>query len=102
MAGTEFEEFCRRLASPREAFEMSRRPDVPLRKDWEGVKVDVMREAVLAKFSQNPDLLELLLAIGDAEIIENSPVDYFWGIGQDRTGQNVLGKILMEVREKLK
>ena len=38
MAGTEFEELCRRQRSPREAFEMARRPDVPIRKDWDQVK----------------------------------------------------------------
>lgn len=101
MAETEYEEICRRLGSPREAFEITRRPDVPIRKDWDQVKVEVMRAAVYAKFSQNPELAERLLATGDAELVENSPVDYFWGIGADGSGQNVLGKILMEVREKL-
>jgi ribA/ribD-fused uncharacterized protein len=81
---------------------MSRRPDVPIRKDWDQVKTDVMRAAVNAKFSQNPDLLERLLATGRAEIVENSPVDYFWGVGSDGSGKNVLGTILMEVREKLR
>lgn len=100
MAGTEFEELCRRLGSPREAFEMSRRPDVPIRPDWELVKVDEMREAVSAKFSQNPEMMECLLATGKAEIIENSPVDSFWGAGEDGCGQNMLGKILMDIREK--
>jgi N-glycosidase YbiA len=100
MAGTEFEELCRRLSSPREAFEMTRRPDVPIRPDWEQVKVDVMREAISAKFSQNPELMERLLATGRAELIENSPVDSFWGVGEDGCGQNLSGKILMEIREK--
>lgn len=102
MAGTEYEELCRRLPTPRETFEMTRRPDVPIREDWEQVKVDVMREAVFAKFTQNPELLEKLLATGDAQIIEDSPVDSFWGVGADGRGQNMLGIILMEVREKLR
>jgi N-glycosidase YbiA len=37
-----------------------------------------------------------------AEIIEDSPVDYFWGCGIDRTGTNQLGRILMQVRTDLK
>lgn len=96
------EELCRRLQTPRETFEMTRREDVEIRSDWDDVKVDVMRDAVYAKFSQNPDLKERLLNTGDAELVENSPVDYFWGIGQDGSGKNVLGKILMEVRDQLK
>ncbi len=34
-------------------------------------------------------------------LTENSPYDYFWGIGNDGTGKNLLGKILMETREVL-
>ncbi len=61
-----------------------------------------MREALTAKFRQNPELLEQLLATGDAELVENSPVDYFWGIGADGSGKNTLGKLLMEVRAALR
>jgi len=74
-----------------------------LRSDWEAVKVDVMREVVRAKFSQNPDLLKKLLDTGDAELVEgNGWHDTFWGV--DRTtgeGENNLGRILMEIREEL-
>ncbi len=102
LAGTPYEEICRRMESPRLTFEFTRRPDVQVRKDWEDVKVDVMREAVFAKFSQNPELKEKLLNTGDLEIVENSPVDSFWGIGEDGTGKNMLGKVLMEVRDQLR
>lgn len=101
LEGTEFEEICRRMESPRLTFEYTRRPEIPVRNDWDEVKVDVMRDAVYAKFSQNPELKEKLLATGDLEIIENSLIDSFWGIGADRQGKNILGKILMEIREKL-
>jgi len=75
---------------------------VTMRPDWDQVKVSVMEECVLAKFSQNHDLREKLLATHDAEIVEDSPIDYFWGWGKDHTGENNLGKILMRVRDKLK
>lgn len=102
MAGSKYEEICRRLGSPRETFEMTRRPEIPIRKDWEQVKAAVMRDAVTAKFTQNPELAERLLATGDAELAENSPVDFYWGIGADGSGQNMLGKILMDVRQQLR
>jgi predicted NAD-dependent protein-ADP-ribosyltransferase YbiA (DUF1768 family) len=34
--------------------------------------------------------------------VENSPIDYFWGCGAEKTGQNYLGKILMSVREEIR
>jgi predicted NAD-dependent protein-ADP-ribosyltransferase YbiA (DUF1768 family) len=43
-----------------------------------------------------------LLETGDREIIENSPVDSYWGIGPDGRGENMVGKILMRLRKELK
>jgi ribA/ribD-fused uncharacterized protein len=43
-----------------------------------------------------------LLSTGNQLIVENSPVDYYWGCGADGSGKNMLGKILMEVREILR
>ena len=50
--------------NPSEAKKLGRR--VKLRKDWEAVKVKIMEELVRAKFTQNPDLADKLLATGDA------------------------------------
>jgi predicted NAD-dependent protein-ADP-ribosyltransferase YbiA (DUF1768 family) len=71
---------------------------VTLREDWDAVKDDVMRKAVCAKFTQHDDLRELLIGTNDAQIIENSPRDAYWGNGSDGTGKNRLGEILMEIR----
>jgi len=71
------------------------------RSDWQEVKIDVMREALYAKFTQNPKLKQLLLSTLDSEIIEASPYDYFWGEGKEKTGRNMLGTLLMELRGKL-
>ena len=60
-----------------------------------------MRKAVFEKFSQNEDIKKILLSTGDEELIENTSDDYYWGCGTKGTGKNMLGKILMEVREKL-
>ena len=75
---------------------------VTLRNDWEEVKFDVMLEICRAKFTQNQDLAEKLLATGDEELIEgNTWGDRIWGM-VDGTGKNWLGKILMQIREELK
>ena len=72
------------------------------RADWEEIKVDVMRVAVCAKFTQHADLAARLLATGDAELIEDSTRDGFWGAGPDGQGTNWLGRVLMEVRAELR
>lgn len=101
-AGTEFEEKVRLAHSAKEAAEMGRDRQKPLRQDWETIKDDVMREALIAKFTQHLDLKEILLSTGDALLIEHTRNDAYWGDGGDGTGQNMLGKLLMEVREELR
>jgi N-glycosidase YbiA len=89
-----------RLAkTPKQAAIMGRDRRLPLRPDWEQVKDDVMRKAVLKKFQTHSDIREILLSTGDEELVENAPGDYYWGCGKDGTGKNMLGIILMEVRE---
>lgn len=99
--GTEYEEVIRLLDSPMKAAEMGRNRDLPLRSDWEQVKDDIMRKAVLAKFTQNDEIKSVLLSTNKETIIEKTSNDYYWGCGKDGSGKNMLGNILMEVREKL-
>jgi ribA/ribD-fused uncharacterized protein len=73
-----------------------------IRPDWHTAKLAIMERAVLAKFEQNDDLAQLLLATGTAELVEDSAAEPFWGIGPDGSGQNCLGKILMNVRQTLR
>lgn len=80
---------------------MGRNRELPLRVDWEQVKDDIMRKAVLAKFTQNKEIKNVLLSTGKETIVENTSNDYYWGCGKDGSGKNMLGIILMEVREKL-
>jgi ribA/ribD-fused uncharacterized protein len=86
--------------SAREARDLGQK--VKMRDDWDQIKYDIMKECVLAKFVQHHDLLEQLLETGDEELIEDSPVDWFWGCGADGTGKNMLGKALMEIRTLLR
>ena len=74
----------------------------PLRSDWEQVKEEIMQQGVLRKFETHADIREILLATGDELIVENSPIDYYWGCGKDGSGKNRLGEILMTVREILR
>jgi len=71
------------------------------RPDWDVYRNTVMEQAVTAKFEQNPALRALLLATGDAPLVEASPRDSYWGAGPDGKGQNQLGQILQRVRATL-
>jgi ribA/ribD-fused uncharacterized protein len=90
------------VKTPKEAAKMGRDRKHPLRRDWEQVKDEIMQQGVLRKFETHSDICEILLATGDEVIAENSPVDYYWGCGQDGSGKNRLGEILMAVREILR
>lgn len=60
-----------------------------------------MREALIAKFEQHETLRTLLLSTGDAKLVEHTENDSYWGDGGDGSGRNMLGQLLMEVRQKL-
>jgi N-glycosidase YbiA len=112
----EYRQAIRAAASPGKAKRLAAPPDAPRRvsyhswfrkhgaeprSDWHEVKLEIMRRADSAKYSQNPALAELLLATDKAELIEDSPSEPFWGIGRDGQGLNWAGRILMEIRDDL-
>lgn len=97
-----YQEKIRNASTPKQAAELGRSRQIPLREDWEAIKDDVMYRAVLAKFTMHEKLKQLLLATGTADIVENAPGDYYWGCGKDGSGKNRLGEILVQVREQLK
>src|SRR4051794_9790605 len=68
-AGTEHAEDIRQARSPMVAARMGRDRKRPLRRDWEAVKDNVMREAVRAKFAQHAELRAALLATGTATLV---------------------------------
>ena len=96
-----FAEKVRTAKSPMSAAMLGRSRKQPVRSDWAEVKVDVMYRAVLCKFGTKSNIKEVLLSTGDAILIEATSDDYYWGCGTKGSGLNVLGKILMEVREQI-
>lgn len=68
-----------------------------LRENWEDIKSNVMRQALMSKFRYNKDLRNKLLATGSAVLIEgNHHGDRYWGV--DGYGENILGHLLMQLR----
>ena len=90
--------------TPLGAFQLVRYPQYAsrVRADWMQVRDDAMYRAVRAKFTQNPRLRDLLLGTGDLPIFEHTNQDRYWGDGGNGTGVNMLGQILMRVREELR
>lgn len=81
-----------------------------LQEVWDQHRFAIVSEGSYLKFSQNKDLKEKLLATGNRELVEASPTDRIWGIGfgaryasanRSEWGLNLLGKALMEARERL-
>jgi ribA/ribD-fused uncharacterized protein len=79
---------------------------------WEAGRFDVVIRGSLAKFGQNPDLSDYLLATGRKVLVEASPIDKIWGIGlaaddaraedpRQWRGLNLLGFALMKARAVL-
>jgi N-glycosidase YbiA len=98
----DYQQKLRKANSPMQAARLGRDRKQKLRRDWESVKIGIMRAAVLAKFTQYPELRELLLSTGDAKLVEDTENDDYWGDGGDGSGKNMLGRILMQVRESLR
>ena len=79
---------------------------------WDKVKVDIMTSAVSAKFFQDADCNECIKLFPTQKFVEGSPTDTIWGVGvhyQDKNifdetkwrGQNLLGHVLDEVRDRI-
>lgn len=80
---------------------------------WKSARYEIVKAGNRAKYEQNPYLKTALLDTGDAILAEASPKDTIWGIGLDAKdasvidvdkwpGENLLGKILMELREPIR
>lgn len=75
---------------------------VKLRPDWGSAKVPIMEKIVFEKFHQNPELMGKLQATRGLKLIEgNTWGDTFWGECPLGTGKNMLGKILMGIRDDI-
>ena len=100
--GTELFELVLTADSPALAKRIANSDKNCRKNDWAEMKIEIMRKSVFKKFESHEDLRNLLLATGEEELVEGSKTDYFWGSGKDGTGQNILGKILMEIRDQFR
>lgn len=98
---------------PSEVKKLGRKVSNFVKETWEKECKDFVYQGNYAKFTQNSELLKVLMATEETELVEASPYDAIWGIGLTEEdakktspdkwpGTNWLGKILTQLREDLK
>lgn len=88
--------------SAEQAYRLGNRWFKRKRPDFKSVKRVLMTRALYSKAQQNPVVREALLQSGEQQIIETSLYDHYWGLGRDQRGENMLGKVWMDIRRKLR
>lgn len=91
----------RKADSAHEAFQLAQEHKAERHDDWDEAKVAIMRNILMLKLEQHEYVRRKLMATGDRELIENSWRDDFWGWGPNKDGQNMLGKLWMEIRTEM-
>jgi ribA/ribD-fused uncharacterized protein len=98
----EAQEEIRAARSAHVAFKLARAVwPTAVRPDWPLVRVGVMREILRAKALQHPYVCRKLGKTGERVLVEDSWRDDFWGWGERGDGQNMLGRLWMEIRAEL-
>ncbi len=88
--------------SAHDAFKLAEASAAYRRKDWDQQKAWIMTDILSAKVEQHEYVRRKLLETGDRKLIEDSWRDDFWGWGPNGNGQNMLGRIWMQIRVKLR
>ncbi len=86
---------------PIDAAKLAKQNKKQIRKDWKKIKSTVMTRGTYTKCRSHEEVARALRKTGDQKIVENSLYDYYWGCGRDGRGENMYGKILMDIRDKL-
>eukprot|EP01062_Namystynia_karyoxenos_P005604 TRINITY_DN11940_c0_g3_i1.p1 TRINITY_DN11940_c0_g3~~TRINITY_DN11940_c0_g3_i1.p1 ORF type:complete len:1330 (+),score=353.10 TRINITY_DN11940_c0_g3_i1:119-3991(+) len=101
--GTPREEEIRAAPSPEAAYRIGSesRPGEALRGDWEEVREGCMHRGLQVKFAQSEAARAVLLGTAPGRIINADPQDPIWGEGPEGAGRNLLGALLVLIRDQL-
>ena len=86
--------------SPEAAQQIAHKHNNLVPKGWHEKKVAVMEDVLRAKLTQHEDVRGVLKRSGKRQIVENSPLDDFWGCGPKSSGKNMMGVLWMKLRDK--
>lgn len=98
----ELKERIRNTRSAHDALKLAHTHKDKYKKDWDEIKLEVMKQILRAKVYQHPYVMKKLLQSGDRELIEDSWRDSFWGWGSNKDGHNHLGRLWMELRDEVR
>ena len=87
---------------PKIAAKIAKRNFWKVRKDWKKIQVVIMTRGTYIKCRTHPEVAQALLDTGDRMIVEESLYDHYWGCGRDQRGHNYYGKLLMDIRQRLR
>lgn len=88
--------------TPKEASNIGRDRNNIRKNNFKEIKQEVMLEGLVEKFRQNKDILYKLLNTKNEDIMEHTVDEYYWGIGKDYSGKNIIGSLLCKTRNILK
>lgn len=86
--------------TPEIAAAIGRKPENVAHPNWDKLKLEVMSRAIRKKVFTHASIRDILISTHPHELVEDSPVDYFWGCGADGTGANHLGRLLVAIRNE--
>jgi N-glycosidase YbiA len=98
----ELKELIRNARSAHDSQKLAQANKQKQKGNWNEIKLVVMKEILHAKVTQHPYVKKKLLESGDKELVEDSWRDDFWGWGENKDGENRLGKLWMEVRKEVR
>ena len=84
--------------SPEEAQQIAHGQRKEVAKEWHDTKVMIMEEILRAKLAEHETVRDALKRTEKREIVENSPIDSFWGCGPTGDGKNMVGILRMKIR----
>lgn len=103
IAGNErLAEKIKNVATGQEAFNLNKSWYRAKKRGWKSMRRVYMTRAVYTLVQMYPEVKQYLLETGDRQIAETSLYDHFWGVGRDWRGENMMGRVWMDVRQKLR
>ncbi len=94
-------EKIRNSEKPADAKQIAKANKLQRRQDWNSIKILVMYKGIKAKFCNHKNLKQLLVNTNSSLLVEDSEADYFWGVGKNGDGKNVMGNLLMILRNEI-
>jgi hypothetical protein len=92
----------KQASSPQEAYKLGNAFFSRKCANWKKVRRVLMTRALYTQAMMYPEVKQALLDTGEEMLLETSAYDHYWGLGRDQRGLNTLGKVWMDIRQKIR